>query len=293
MDTHDRDREDAQVRLMYRKPYNGSRRSTAALAMLCFLAAVCWHPTAARASIFDDIGEGLATVTGLRGLIRSLASGAGEGIREQLDRFVDEKVDPLITRVDQVLAGRIDQAKEAALQTVRALQQAMNDVIDKGAHHVEQLTKQFFEQLNATLDATLGRLENLIDETLCKIMPDGSIAIDLGPFGGANSIKVERPLRTHCYRHYLASQGDPSTATFKRYEFFAGELCEYELKFGRIDPAKPDSMKDAIAGYDKLAEMANTARCAAPTPTAKAEMVQKLLLYQRRAGLLREISHWR
>jgi hypothetical protein len=285
--------QDGNVRITCGNRYAITRRALAALMIATLLGVLSFHPRPARASIFDDIGDGLATVTGLRGVIRGLASGAGEGVREQLDRFVDEKVDPLIARVDQVMRDRIDQAKDAALQTVRALQDAMNDVIDKAAHHAEQLTQQFFDRLDATLDATFGRLENLIDDTLCKVMPDGSISINLGPFGGADSIKVRRPLRTHCYRHYLAAQGDPGSATFKRYEFFAGELCEYELKLGRINPESPDSMKDAIAGYDKLAEMANTARCAAPTPTAKAEMVQKLLLYQTRAGLLRQISHWR
>ena len=257
--------------------------------MLTFLALGA-RPRPARASIFDDIGEGITTVTGLRGAIRGLARGASEGVREQLDRFVTEKVDPLITRVDQVVAGRIEHAKEAALATIRALETAMNQVIDKALHHAEQLTAQFFAQLDATLDRTFERLENLLDATLCRIMPDGHIVIDVGPFAGSDTIKVKRPARTHCYRQFLAAQDDPRTATFRRWEFFAGELCEHALKLGRVAPTATDSMRLAIAGYDKLAEMANTARCAAPTPTAKLEMVQKLLMFQARAGFLRRIT---
>ena len=268
-----------------------ARRALAAVLAVTFVAGLCVRPRPARAGIFDDIGDTLVTVTGLRGAIRGLASGASEGVREQLDRFVDEKVDPLITRIDQVVAARIDHAAAAALATVRALETAMNQVIDRAAHHAEQLTAQFFAELNRTLDETFAKLENLIDSTLCRIAPSGGIDINLGPFGGSNQVKVKRPARTHCYGRYLASQGDPSTATFRQFEFFAGELCEYELKLGRIDPIRPGSVRDTIAGYDKLAEMANTARCAAPTPSAKAEMVQKLLLYQARAGFLRRIVH--
>jgi len=272
------------------RPRMTARRLGAAVTALALVFALCARPRPARASIFDDIGEGLATVTGLRGVMRGLARGAGEGVREQLDRFVDETVDPLIARIDGVLAARIDHAKEAALETVRALEVAMRDVIDKAAHHADQLTKEFFRQLNATLDATLGRLEVLIDTTLCRLAPGGGLVVDLGPFKGGSSIKVKRPLRTHCYRHYLGAQGDPSSATFRQFEFFAGELCEQELIFGRIDPRRPGSMRDAIAGADRLAEMANSARCAAPTPTAKAEMVKKMLFYQARAGFLRRVA---
>lgn len=268
-----------------------ARRVLAAVLAVTFTAALCVRPRPARAGVFDDLGEALVAVTGLRGAIRGLASGASAGVREQLDRFVDEKVDPLITRVDQVVAARIDQAAAAALDTIRALDAAMTKVIDLAAHHAELLTAQFFAELNRTLDETFAKLENLIDSTLCRIAPSGAIDINLGPFGGSNQITVKRPARTHCYGRYLAAQGDPGTATFRQFEFFAGELCEYELKLGRIDPARADSVRKTIAGYDKLAEMANTARCAAPTPSAKAEMVQKLLLYQARAGFLRRIVH--
>lgn len=247
-------------------------------------------PRIAEASIFDDIGDTLTRVSGLRGVIRSLSSGASEGVREQLDRFIDEKVDPLVSRIDEVVQKRIDQAKDAALAAIRQLQESMDEVIDRAAHHAEQLTKEFFDRLDTTLNNTLARLETLLDDTLCKIMPDGSIYINVGPFGGGAEIKVRYPYRTECYRHYLGAQGDPPTATFVRYEYFAGELCENEIKLNNIDPRSRFSIRDTIAGYDKLSEMANTARCAAPTPTAKAEMVEKLLLYQRRAEFLRSVS---
>jgi hypothetical protein len=237
----------------------------------------------ANADPFTDLGDGLTRITGLRGVIKGLAGGASEGVREQLDKFVDEEIDPLVSRVDQILHDRIQQATDSALLAIHEMEHSMQVVIDQAARDINILTNYFFAELDRTLDETFSRLEGLFDVLLCRIMPDGHIDINLGPFGGSDEITVRRPARTQCYRDFLASQGDPGQATFRRWEYFAGELCENELRLNRIEPEDPESIAKSIRGYQKLAEMANTARCAAPDPSSKVLMARKLYLYQFRA----------
>ncbi|WP_437976459.1 hypothetical protein WMF11_03885 [Sorangium sp. So ce295] len=260
------------------------------ITMVAFLFAIIWPPQTASANVFDELGAGLATVSGLRGVVRGLASGAGEGLRDELNKFIDEKVDPLVSRVDKILEERIEQATQGALVTIRTLESSLNQIIDRAATRAHELNAAFFAQLSENLDRTFARLEALLDSTLCRVMPDGRVEISLGPFSGNDEITVKWPRRTHCYSRFLGAREDPSSAVFRRWEYFAGELCEYELKLNRIDPTSPTSMGETAAGYDKLSEMANTARCAAPTPAAKAEMAQKLYLYQNRAAFFRRLQ---
>jgi hypothetical protein len=275
-----------------RRRENVRGKMAALIVSACLILAASVPPVPAQASVFDEIGKGLVTVTGLRGAIQQIGASASQGVREQLARFVDEKVDPLLARVDQILANRIGNAEQAALRSITALEHVMNQIIDRAATQMSSLNAEFFQQLDATLDATFRNLDSLVDKIVCALAPAGTgeISVVLAPFGGHNRITVRRPLHTHCYRWFLTAHDDPAEATYEGWEFFAGELCEYELKLGRIEPNEPRSIQRAIAGYDKLAAMANSARCAAPTPAANAEMVQKLLLYQSRASFLRRIS---
>ena len=258
-----------------------------AAAVFCALTA---DTPPASATIFDDIGEGLLVVTGLRGVVRGIGRGAAEGISDQLNRFVDDKIDPLISRVNQIVKDRIEQATQAALVAIRAAQNALTEIIDRAATRIKELTARFFAELDATLAAAIERLEVLLDDTLCRLMPDGRIQVNLGPFDGSDQVKVKTPKRTHCYRDFPGAQGDPASATFRRWEFFRGELCETELQVNRIDPTQPESIKRTIAGYDKLTEMARSARCAAPTASAKVEMARKVHLYEGRAAFFRSLQ---
>ena len=264
------------------------RRRPAMIAFVIFFGVAFSRVSAADP--FTDAWDGLTRISGLRGIIKGIAGGASEGVREQLDRFIDEKIDPLVGRIDQILHDRIQQATDGAVLAIHEAERAMCVVIDQASRNINDLSAQFFLQLDQTLDQTLSRVETMLDDVLCHVMPDGQIHIDLGPFGGHDQIRVKRPAQTQCYRDFLASHADPAEATFRRWEYFAGELCENELLLNRIEPTDPASMAQVVRGYQKLSEMARTARCVAPDPSSKMLMAEKLYRYQSRAGFFAKLS---
>jgi hypothetical protein len=200
-------------------------------------------------------------------------------------------VDPLIGRVNQLIAGHIEHAQATALVAIRAAENAMLRIIETAAARVEELNALFFADLNATLDQAFANVETLIDTTLCKSMPDGKVHVSLGAFfRGDDEVTVKSPRGTHCYREFLESGDDPMRATFKRWQFYRGELCEYEVRLNRIEPRQRGGIGEIVAAYDRLAELANSARCVAPTPSAKVEMVRRLYIYQSRAQFFRSFQ---
>src|SRR5262249_45518838 len=82
-------------------------------------------PRSAYADVCSDIGEGTVTVTGLKGILRGLGGGVGEGLNNQLARFVDDKVDPLLSRADEIMNQRIKQAGAETRATLSELETRM------------------------------------------------------------------------------------------------------------------------------------------------------------------------
>lgn len=245
---------------------------------------VAIFPNISIASTFDDIANGISEITLLRGTIKNMADGATEALRHQLSIFFDEKIDPIISRIDSIISQRIDQAIQGALDAIGAIKNALNQIINNFFDNLNGFADSFFININKTINLSFERIEAII----CKIKPGDVLPIDIGPFR-SDTILVKRPKKTYCYRDFPESASDPSSARFNGWEFYRGELCELELTVQKINPEEPGSIKKIISAYDAIAKYADSARCTAPTDSAKVEMAQKFHQYNQKAEFFRQL----
>lgn len=237
----------------------------------------------------DETSRKLTRVIGLRGVIQELAQTSSEEVRDSLNRLIDEKIDPLINKADYVVQRRIEHAGKEAQHSILQLESSMKRIINLATHQAHSLNSVFFAKLSEQLDKTSASLDRLIEAALCKSMPDGRVIVAVGPFDGVDSIVVWRPAETACYALYLGAETNPLWATFRRFQFFEGELCEAELRLKEISPYDGNSIEKVASAYELLVERAEAARCAAPTPERKAFMAKKSYEYSKRALFFRNL----
>ena len=243
-----------------------------------------------KADILKDWGkvqDRVIDLLPLRAVARSLGRGAAEGVRKELDNFIDNKVSPMLWHINELARERTDHAYDQALHLVEELKKSLESIIAQS----DNLTKELIKDLDHEIQGAFDRLDSVAENVICKAMPDGEVAVRVGPFGGVKEITIANPAETQCYAQFINSDEKPRVATFKRWEFYAGALCEYEEKYKRIRPNDPQSIRKVMRAYEKLAEMAQTAQCAAPTPGAKLDMSQKKILFQQRADFFRSLFH--
>jgi len=273
-----------------------SRSLIVALCVLCGLLT----PRVCRANLFDDLGEAVASVSGLRGIARGAASGAASGVREQLEQLFDDKVNPLLDRANAILADRLDQldnivnqriqqAATVMIGTLRETEAVLRNVIAQLGETAVVLIDKAFYDANQSLDRLFGRIDTVVNDLVCALAParDG-IQIRGIPLGDReDQVRVRWPARTKCYAKFVAAGGrvNPKSVVFSGWEFYAGEICEAEASANDISPSDPDAVEKLKYAYERAAALVRSALCLAPTPTSRQELLARKATFERNVRL--------
>jgi hypothetical protein len=156
----------------------------------------------AKGDVGDVLGEVASYLPGvvmLRAGARAVVGGATEGFREQAELFIENKIDPMISRADAILHARIEQGAQEAMRLLKQAEASLNSIIDHANLAVQNNINLFFVNLNSTIDTTFARIDNLLDEHLCKISPYGrgiygEIVVDIADLKNkpSNSLRPDR-----------------------------------------------------------------------------------------------------
>jgi hypothetical protein len=270
-------------------------RSTKAKLLIyiaALIAALFW-PRDAQASVFDDLASLHPVVVGLRASAKAVAGGASEGVREQLEKLIDTRVDPLLDKVDGIVAGRIDQAYQDALHLLREAQFALNQILEQTHRLTIDVVNTAFNRLDSTIATTFGKIDALVQGAMCRFSPEGGglkVVVKGIPFAPAadDEITVKDPAQTECYREFL--QGThPRKATFRGWQFYVGAMCEARLSMGEINPQDPISVVRTERAYEEMARLAAAAVCTASTEGLRKEFIRQQFLYAHRAEFLQSL----
>lgn len=261
-------------------------RSVGSVMLSVLVAASTCRAPAARADVFSDVTARLSPIRALRETARSVAGSAAQGVRDEANKFMDEKIDPLIARIDAILASRIEQAATEANALLDRAQSALTQVIAFAKGQIDDSVDHFFGQLNKTLDDTLKRVNGIVDDALCRLAPEGQgLRINLPLVPKDSCIKVEDPANTECYRLFPGALSHPGSATFCDREFYRGEICETELALGEVDPNAPSSTQIIANYYAEIARLASQALCFAHVKADREYFIAKEVDAEKKADL--------
>lgn len=280
-----------------------STKDTAALHWCVLLALLFFTlPSRAAAINLGDVRKKLSETLDLKAQLQSTAKaitgGAAEGLREQAELLIDNKIDPLLNRVDTIVSSKIEQAAAEAMRLLRTADTMMHGVIDhldaviaKRSTEINKMAEDRIRQASDAVTSMLIKVDDILGRELCKVAPHGNgLRIRGIPFvDEPDEILIAEPLRTHCYRTMPASQANPSSARFVGHEYYAGEMCELELQLSEIDPFDSDSIERTARIFEKLAAMAAQSLCLQPTNMAREEMLTAELRYEERADFFRTL----
>jgi hypothetical protein len=185
------------------------------------------------------LGELIERVDPVRALAHSISSGLSQGVREEADRFVREDIDPLLTRVDGIIAGNIERAFSEASELLTKAEQALGRILDRANGLVLQDVKAFFDRLHAEVGVVLDRVDQTLTTVLCELAPYGrGLYVSGIPFQSRpDSITVWWPLETACFARFSESVEHPTVVTLTGEQYYEGMTCELELSIQDQDPS--------------------------------------------------------
>lgn len=245
---------------------------------------ICLYASQAQAT--PDLFEMIPHVYALRRLAGTIAGGAASGVREEMQGFLQQEVDPILGRIDLILRDNVRSTFANAQELLQLAEQALTRIIHQslvGAREILRGAGQL-----------VGQVDETIQQAICRVSPYGDgiqVYFNL-PFAPPpdrrDSVTVLEPVNNPCFRSMLRTTSE-FQRTFTGHEYYRGMLCMNEMDAWFIDPASPDASARLESVYIRLELLSIEAFCSWP-PSARGELMSRRSRYRDRSNLLRSVQ---
>jgi hypothetical protein len=241
----------------------------------------------AEETSLEDVAKRLNPV---RVLAHSAGEGFAEGTREQADKFVQERIDPLLTRVDAIIAGNIKDAADDAMHLLNQAEHSAKQIIDYGDGKIVKDINVFFEDLDKELEVAFQHIDKSIAKVLCTLAPDGQGIWMKGiPFvRQPDTIWVWRPASNPCFMGFAEAAKHPLWQTFRGFQAYKGRICELKRDLDKLDPADNQTISRMSDYYRLMAGLASQAWCV--DEISAPELMTARLTYERQSRFYYDLA---
>jgi hypothetical protein len=258
------------------------------LARYVLAAAVLVTAGRARAITLDDVAQYEPTVFALKASARSTVGGAAAGAREELEKLLAISVDPLLNKVNAMVAARIEQVATEAMKLLLEAERVLRDII-ANVHAVLQANiKTFFDRLDASIQNALKGANSLLDQLVCVLRPDGTTNVAVFGIGRVDSSWVWLPSVRECYKTFLVAAEAPLIHRFTGAEHYDAEICVTKKLMASLDPADETTLARTVNGYQRLTAFQVYKSCHVP-PYQHDQEFAKSYEYSSRAAFFQSL----
>lgn len=254
------------------------------------------NSSSAYASGIGDLINFLPPVMLMRSLVKNaIAKPAAEGFREEAEKLIDNKINPMLDRVDYIIHHNITDAADEAMVLLKQCEKSMTAIIQEASKAGNSLISNFFSNLNESLGHAISEFDAKLNEALrkisCIVAPEGrGIIISASGLPMYDEVRVWFPARSKCWAQYLTSTERPLYRVFDGWQAYRGKICEQEYAINDIHPDDPKAMLRLAEVYSQLYILASRAHCAEKTNADQEQLISWQAEWDRKVRIYRQLA---